>query len=142
MNKLRLLPALLLLSTLAVVGCDSNDDEDDYSAILGRWEARGDVNDSDVYLNISDDEIVAHFFDDEEGTDVACFSLVTFDVASRDGNRWTLRAPDEETGEPITDVVIFRRDGDVLVSEAPDVPDGDIVRFNRSTRTDFTPLCE
>ena len=135
MLKPYLLLILLALSAGALTGCDSNDEED-YSEILGRWEAPGDINDPDVYLNISDDDIVAHFFDDEEGTDTACFTKVTFDVVSRSGNTWQLR---DESGD--TENVIFRRDGDVLVSESPDIEDGDIIRFNRSTQTDFTPLC-
>lgn len=134
-------PSLLLLSLFALsaftlVGCDSNDD-DEYSEILGRWEALGDPFESDIYLNISDDEIVAHFFDDEEGTDVACYTRETFDVVSREGDAWRLR---DASG--LTETTLLRRDGEVLVSEAPDIEDGDIIRFERSTRTDFTPLCD
>lgn len=135
MGKLHLLILFVSFSALAFVGCDSND-EDDYAAILGRWEALGDPFEPDVYINVSNDEIVAHFFDDEEGTDTACFTRETFDVIDRDGEEWTLRYDDGDT-----DIIIFRRDGDDLVTEDPDIEDGDIVRFERSTRTTFSPSC-
>ena len=136
MPKLNLLLLFLALGAVAFVGCDSADEGDDYDAILGRWEALGDPSEPDVYLNISDDEIVAHYFDDEEGTDAACYTRETFDVVDRDGDEWTLRYEDGET-----EVVLLRRDGDELVTESPEIEDGDIVRFERSSRTDFTPLC-
>lgn len=129
---------LLAALALPIAGCDSDssDDDDEYAPILGRWEALGDPNESDVYLNIGDDEIVAHFFDDEEGEDTACFVRETFDVVSRTGSTWRIRYEDGET-----DDVVFRRNGDDLLSEDPDIADADLVRFERSTRTVFTPMC-
>ena len=117
MRKSPFLIALIALCTFTFVGCDS--DEDEYNNILGRWEALGDPFEPDVYLNISDDDIVVHFFNDEEVTDTPCFVLQNFDVVSRDGNAWTLRIGTS------TEVVIFRRDGDALVTESPDIEDGD-----------------
>lgn len=128
---------LLALGPITFLGCDSADDGDDYADILGRWEALGDPFEPDVYLNISDGEIVARYFDDEEGTDVACFTRETFDVVSRGGDEWRIRSEDGGI-----ETVVFRRDGEGLVTEDPSIEDGDTVVFERSTRTDFTPLCD
>ena len=134
MRKPHVLLAFFALSALAFVGCDSND-EDEYSSILGRWEALDNASEEDVYLNIADDEIVAYIFIDDQDTITPCYLSTNFEVVSRDGNEWTIRSGID------TEVVIFRRDGDVLVTESPDIEDGDIVRFERSTRTDFDPIC-
>lgn len=134
----RLIPLSLLVAVAVtlLVGCDSAAGGDEYSDILGRWEALGDPFEPNVYIDISDEDIVAHYFDDEEGTDTPCFIRETFAVVERDGEAWTLRYDDGDT-----ETLLFRRDGEALVAEDPAIEDGDIVVFERSTRTDFTPLC-
>lgn len=132
MHRLHFLLLFFALSAVAFVGCDSNDDENDYSDILGRWEALDSDVEEDIYLNITDDEIVGHFFE----LTFECFFRETYDVVGREGQTWTIRVFSENED------VIFRRDGDDLITESPDIEDGDIVRFERSTRTDFTPPCD
>jgi hypothetical protein len=137
MNKLHLLLLFVALSAVAFVGCDSNDDDDDdYSAVLGRWEALDTEDQDDTYLNISDDEIVAHYFVAEEDGGTDCFERETLNVVSRDGNEWTLRDTDT------TATVIIRRDGDDLETVISESGFSFTTRFDRSTRTDFTPLCD
>lgn len=144
MRKSSLLLALFALSTFTFVGCDSND-EDDYSDVLGRWEYLDDPIDGDAYLNITNDELVIHYFfegDPEGAPEVEdCFITDTAQVLSRDGNEWTIRTEDD-TDDENTQTLVIRRDGDELVIDSPDIADGDTVRLQRSTRTDFTPLCE
>jgi hypothetical protein len=141
MHKLHLLLLFFALSTVAFVGCDSNDDEDDYSAVLGRWEALGDPVEEDAYLNVTDEALIVHFFIENDLTEDDCFGRDFAEVVSREGNRWTLREDDDpEDDEEFT--LVLRRDGDDLVIEDPDIADRDGTRFERSTRTDFTPLCD
>ena len=130
---------LFALCTFTFVGCDSND-EDDYSDVLGRWEYLDDPIDGDSYLNISNDELVIHSFFEGDPEVADCFLTDTAQVLSRDGNEWTIRTEDDTDDEAIQTLVI-RRDGDELVIDSPDIADGDTVRLQRSTRTDFTPLC-
>ncbi len=136
LRQLLLFPLCLALCTVALVGCDSNDEDD--RSVLGRWEVTDDEIGT-VYANISASRFVSHVlldFDDPGIED--CFIMNTSEVVDRDGDEWTLRVsdgPDED--ETVT--ISIRRDGDFLevVGE-----DGEVQRLERSTRTDFSPECD
>lgn len=111
------------------VGCDSNEDGDD--GVLGRWQS----TDEDEFLNISEDEIVVHVEDEDDNGD-GCVSRQEYEVVDIDGDEWTF---EDAFGESST--IILRRDGDDLVITFVEEGDDDTTRYERSTRTDFSPLC-
>lgn len=125
----RFLLFLFAFSALTFAGCDSTENEDS-EGVFGRWKNVAD----EEYLNVSSDDIIVHE-QDGVGSD-ACFLRLEVEVISIDGDEWTIR----QSG--FTQTVTIRRDGDALVVIFVEGDDTFETRYERNSRTDFTPLCD
>lgn len=146
-------------AALALVGCDAatgdGDDGDGPSGgnILGLWQnvetdTAGNETLREFWVDFAEDEIITYDFEEAEDGDVAedCFERDEIEVVSIDGDRWSIRNVEADS-TVYESTFTVQRDGDYLVLSDEYVDeDGetetDEERYRRSTRTDFTPLCD
>ena len=57
LEKIGLLLVVLMMS-LVSIGCDSNDEEDEFEGILGIWQQVENDPDTDVFVNVTREQIV------------------------------------------------------------------------------------
>ncbi len=122
LEKIGLLMLVLLMS-LVSIGCDSNDDEDPFDAILGIWQQVESDPDVDVFVNVSRDQLVVAASSSIIST-VACSTLEIVDY-------------DPDTGV----MNVIDSDGDPGVANVRVSGDNVIVDGDTYERGDSFPTC-
>lgn len=143
---------LLFLTALLtpLVGCDSATENGNSNgdSVLGLWQevetdTAGNESLRSFWIDLAEDQIITYFLDNDGTGSGDCFDTDTLAVFNVDGDQWTFEFDDDGQAERTATI---RRDGDDLVLEAEFEEDGETVtemeRYRRSTRTDFTPVCE
>ncbi|MEP0545981.1 MAG: hypothetical protein ABJF88_03550 [Rhodothermales bacterium] len=148
---------LILLAALLMplAGCDSTTDDgdgggNDGSSVLGLWQeleldSAGNESLRTFWVDIAEERFITNFLVEDElevdGAFVDCFDRDRLDVMNIDGDEWSY-SDGEEDGETLVRTITINRDGDDLVIGFDDEDSQGEQRYRRSTRSDFTPLCD